>query len=736
MQSLFRLPWSTDQTCGKMSDATNTDRSGLSPVVEIPILNKLKRKRAESAESESPPLAPQTKKPRPGSATPRPLLPAQPRLPAKSEAESALASAIPDVVAGAAQAGAGMSHASDRNEAPSVKGEASEHDLSQLTPTIPTAESMQFRADSIKDDVDMDPAPFTQPDATPSAPSLSDLQQTIENEFNMQILHKHNELRLIEQELAKCQIALEQLRRCEIKAYPGANGLSEEMSTGLGPAVLPPAGSTHPSHAAPYGVTDGPYTRHYSQWLIPDPAFDVAPASAQSTNTANDRSARASASSARKSSTKPAQVVEKSRKSFSSLPNYRAAPSPEKLKLAVVNRQADGKVVKLVCNNCHRFDFNSVQGFLNHCRIAHKVDYKSHEVAAVDCGSPLDEGELAQWQAQSQRQAQNDATPIPKRSAPKKEKASAASGRQASPSMPVPKEKDPKPKAHPLNRSSGNGGAFNTAQPQKIASRAPAAPLVPARAASSQGSTPFTPAAQTPYLSALFAKNKLGGDLQEATEKAKQKIDLSGEDDLTLPDIAAPNTPALSKVSDGPIGDDSQHDGLTAPHTLDRPPSRKGHRHPAPLAPAPRHRPSPLAPQPGLSRTLSSAQNQALNTEIPEPPSLPSHYHRQSHSPTNLSPHTIDSAPGLVSDVDGDDEEDDARSTFSENPAPAHSSQHLPASLPSSGRDCGAEGSEQMELDVAADEEMGEDGIVVRRNSLVDGPERAGSGPKLVKGKR
>lgn len=730
MQSLFRLPWSTDHICGKMSDTNNLDRSRTSPVVEMPVLNKIKRKREESADSGSPSLAPQSKKSRPGSATPRPLLPAKPRLPAKSEAERPLAPANPDVAAGASQHEEGMLESTA--QAPAVKEEVHQHELSHLPSAITTAENMHLTADKIKEDVDMDDFASAKPEASQSAPALSDLQQTIENEFNMQILFKHNELRLIEQELAKCQVALEQLRRCEIKAYPGADGLSEEMSAGFGPAVLPPAGSTHPSYAAPYGVTDGPYTRYYNQWLIPDPAFDAAPASAHPTNSVNDRSARASGSgpSVRKAApSKAAPVAEKSRKYFTSLPNYRAAPSPEKLKLAVVNRQADGKVVKLVCNNCHRFDFNSVQGFLNHCRIAHKVDYKSHEVAAVDCGSPLDEDELAQWQAQSLRQAQNEPSPMPKRSAPKKERA-AAVARAVSPSKIVNTQKESKPTAHPLNRSSGHVGAIGSIQPRKSAAKKPVAPLVPPKVTTDHNSTPFKAATQTPYLSALFQKNNLGGDLQEATEKAKQSVDLGGEDDLAALDGSGPNTPSLPTPARR-----STNDKLAAPHALERPASRKGYRQPAPLAPAPpRHRPSPLAPPNAATHILSSSQSQALATEIPESP----RYHRQSHSPTNLSPHTIDSAPGLVSDVDGDDEEDDARSTFSENPAATHSSQHLPASLPPSGRSCGgAEGGEQMELDVtAADEEMGDDGIVVRRNSIVDGAEGAGSGAKMVKGKR
>lgn len=60
----------------------------------------------------------------------------------------------------------------------------------------------------------------------------------------------------------------------------------------------------------------------------------------------------------------------------------------------VLRRSTDGLLVKLVCNNCQRGDFSSIQGFLNHCRIAHKVDYKSHDAAAIDCGRPVDENEV------------------------------------------------------------------------------------------------------------------------------------------------------------------------------------------------------------------------------------------------------------------------------------------------------------------------------------------------------
>jgi len=46
------------------------------------------------------------------------------------------------------------------------------------------------------------------------------VKDVIQSQFGLEILLKHDELRLINQELAKCQIALEQLRRCHLIPYP------------------------------------------------------------------------------------------------------------------------------------------------------------------------------------------------------------------------------------------------------------------------------------------------------------------------------------------------------------------------------------------------------------------------------------------------------------------------------------------------------------------------------------
>ncbi|KAJ2967066.1 hypothetical protein NUW58_g10525 [Xylaria curta] len=102
-------------------------------------------------------------------------------------------------------------------------------------------------------------------------------REAIEEQFSLEILLKHDELRLINQELAKCQVALEQLRRCHLIPYPVTIPTPEQMlniANGSGPSLQPKSSDKLPQWAPPFGVTDGPYARHYAKWLIPDPKFD------------------------------------------------------------------------------------------------------------------------------------------------------------------------------------------------------------------------------------------------------------------------------------------------------------------------------------------------------------------------------------------------------------------------------------------------------------------------------
>ncbi|CAI2187663.1 14430_t:CDS:2 [Funneliformis geosporum] len=55
------------------------------------------------------------------------------------------------------------------------------------------------------------------------------------------------------------------------------------------------------------------------------------------------------------------------------------------------SRRNDGTYVKLACPECHRSKFINVQGFLNHCRLSHKIEFPNHEEALLICGTPVNE---------------------------------------------------------------------------------------------------------------------------------------------------------------------------------------------------------------------------------------------------------------------------------------------------------------------------------------------------------
>ncbi|TLD22478.1 hypothetical protein E2P81_ATG07671 [Venturia nashicola] len=226
--------------------------------------------------------------------------------------------------------------------------------------------------------------------------NVDKLRAVIEAQLNLEILHKHNELRLIEQELAKCQIGLEQLRRCEVLPYPGLQSPSMAVSSGTGPSLQSPAGYSSPSSPAPWGVTDSPYARHYAKWLVPDPTFDPTlqvsmdtPMSARGTRATRGSGVDLQLPPPGRNPRMPSNVSRSQAQAESGTPGPRPDPM-------VLKRQVDDQWVRLKCIHCLRSDFNNVQGFLNHCRIAHHQEYKSHEAAAIACGEvvQLDETQL------------------------------------------------------------------------------------------------------------------------------------------------------------------------------------------------------------------------------------------------------------------------------------------------------------------------------------------------------
>ena len=493
------------------------------------------------------------------------------------------------------------------------------------------------------------------------------LQEAIETQFSLEILLKHNELRLIEQELAKCQIALEQLRRCRVIPFPAFSSSTEDMlavSSGLGSPIGPLVGRQQAQRPPPWGVSDGPYSRHYAKWLLPDPTFDGAPVEEPKIQQRAGKKLPERTTRGSKADKQTATPITSSRSQRGSvglrlhaLPAGYPEPKEEKGPM-IVKRSTDGQMVKLVCLDCRRENFNSAQGFINHCRIAHSRGFASHDAAALACGEEVELNETGGVIADSSGAGTASAGlvhPLIR---------SALVGKSAQPSIMTTTNKrkrtQPKHGSFPYAREV-------TAQSHHAVSPFKQRPVVPHQASSQ---LPFVPSPNTPHLSALFAKSGLGGNLNELVKEATTKPALPSEylsesedenSDVEIEDATPPGLP------------ESHHLSASAPFRDGRPIVR------ATMSPAPldcssaNKRPDRSSRKPGYLNNISlrpsySSPYTPSTTHHGPSSSTPSHLLSDS-SPVNLSPNTVESntAPSLVSD----DEDYDNAHSESDTPSSA-----------------------------------------------------------------
>ncbi|CZT41286.1 uncharacterized protein RSE6_01006 [Rhynchosporium secalis] len=476
--------------------------------------------------------------------------------------------------------------------------------------------------------------------------SRSQIRDAIDSQFSLEILLKHNELRLINQELAKCQAALEQLRRCHLIPFPPTvpNPVSsEDVSNGTGPAVG--YGDRVPQWAPPFGVTDGPYSRHYTKWLIPDPKFDgVVVESSEGSRAGKSvpdaRSTRNSFNEGSTFSSKSRSYRGTASQKLQALPSG-YPPVKEKAGPCVLKR-GDGVMVKLICIDCQRHDFSSTQGFINHCRISHRRDFKSHEEAAVACGHPAEFDEAGHL-----------------------------IGEERAPSL--------APGVHPMVRSAPYDKAAYSALLSRIHSSMDACKRSSPSGTTSMPSPPvppnanFVPSASTPHLSALMRSRGFGGNLEELVHEAKTQVTFEEYHESDSSDEEQVN------IGKQPMG----FDGTNSPPPVVRMPARPG------VLPGPLGRPSSskgidgrLGRQPGMSGISSRVfhETPVIDTTSQARPSCrfsDSHFDGTGHdmdiemldgsSIIELSPNTVacNNAPSLVSDDGEYDEGDDAASTSS-----------------------------------------------------------------------
>ena len=475
------------------------------------------------------------------------------------------------------------------------------------------------------------------PSKLPNTPAA--LREAIEAQFSLEILLKHRELRLIEQEFAKCQIALEQLRRCQILPYPASSSRFKGIqaaSTGSGKAY-----DNRAPYAPPWGVAHGPYTRHYERWLIPDSAFDDSVVDPIQTPTFGgelvpERATRGSKAEKGTGAGKSRSQRGSNSVRLKALPHGYPEPKEEKGPM-IVKRSSDGKMVKLVCLDCRRSNFNSAQGFINHCRIAHSRQFLSHDAAIEASGEEIDMDIEGGGLGDS-------------------------SGPQASASAGL---------VHPLIRSAlalttPTDTTITSARRKKIQSASTpnfqsSAPFSSAQVTSTTPRTglgtpehlqtdlaPFNPSPQTPHLSALFARIGRRGDLNEMVAQAmtSPEIDLSlssdeeGEQEEVSP--ADQLGASQSRSTRGVV----QSGYLPSRAAKSPTPSERSSTHPGIS-----HKPYGADALPSINR------HYGYQTPYHGPGHSPDHdiSNHEHASPLNLSPNTIEShtAPSLVSD-DGD----------------------------------------------------------------------------------
>lgn len=474
------------------------------------------------------------------------------------------------------------------------------------------------------------------------------LRDTITAQLSLEALLKHNELRLIDQEIAKCQVALEQLRRCAEIPYPGSSvaGLSTDVSAGTGASVVAPGNGPAPLSPAPWGVTEGPYSRHYARWLLPDPRFDGGEVESRPSATAGTDFPLVEGRSTRGNPVDFSSLAGKTRPSRNSTSaKLQALPSgypvvKEKAGPMLIRRKSDQVLVKLVCLDCRRDNFSSTQGFINHCRIAHNRNFASHDAAAMASGEPVEIDEAGAVVGGRSESTSSAATPgyvhplirsaplpTPSKDAvtPRKQSASAAnpSAAVATPPATVQPAREPRPQSEPVKAAT---------HPSFLASPA------------------------TPHLSALMRDRGLGLNMDKLVEEAKTPVDLSGlsDDDSDADESGHRSTETSQEPSQqGPRAARQPMRMPTVQTASQRTESLKGLERASHGSRLPQ-KATPCRPQPYQPAHLSGLSSL---TGPPRPSSAdaPREGDGMDH-PANMSPNTIESqqAPSLVSDYEDD----------------------------------------------------------------------------------
>ncbi|KAK6535188.1 hypothetical protein TWF694_001658 [Orbilia ellipsospora] len=308
------------------------------------------------------------------------------------------------------------------------------------------------------------------------------IRDIINEQFGLEILLKHRELQDIEAELGKAEACLEQIRRCSIEEAMERDGHFDDPSG----EVLVYAPARH--------VLEGPYSRDYSDWLAEE-------------RVPTNRTRYHDVLAANQSQNFVLQQRGRQDPQGSKRPKREAAMPSEKRPTICLHRQPDGSVVKLACLDCKRDTFGSMQGFINHCRLAHQRDFQTHDHAAAACGTPFDTTKYD--------------GPLPP---PRNNKSSKYASLSAHPAVPKPSRAAVNTKAAPKANKKKNGAAPPGSEAANIVQAGPLTPPLQAEDVTLQKTI------QTSHLKEYLSKKQMEVEnLDVMVEEAVNRVGMVDE---------------------------------------------------------------------------------------------------------------------------------------------------------------------------------------------------------------
>lgn len=201
---------------------------------------------------------------------------------------------------------------------------------------------------------------------------LNKIKGVVDQEFDLEILLKHKDLSLVENEIGKAEAQLTVLKKfyedkAKEEAETNRRGRRKNLSANSSKNLEEPS----------------EYSKKYTQLL----------------SILNNGGSGTIAPKKRKQETVYSPVSNgymQTRSQSSALrPVARMRPSINSVECKYqqqnkcICRRSDNVLVSLQCPKCAKKDFLSPQGFINHCRIAHMIDILSHDHAAMTCGTLL-----------------------------------------------------------------------------------------------------------------------------------------------------------------------------------------------------------------------------------------------------------------------------------------------------------------------------------------------------------